>query len=1306
MDGSIPTWKGPVRPRFDSHKSKTTALDLCKSLLIKIERSLQSLKKENFDVTAFMDVVVLSDFFLQKITQVKAGPQGNVVEENGEALLFLANILTKYKKLASRLGARPKYSLSSRTRRYLLTFQNILLRQEARGAGEKNEAAWSSQEKKEAQSAALEEIPFADARNLWSKILCSDLGYVPWDHFFKLFEKAVQLSISPNDEAILKKLMTKTGVEYIRPSEFTNFLKAFDFGNLSPSCVSNAKQMWFSSGFYPWCSEHDAVKYLSGEPDGSYILSLSARTRSYYELSVVTGSEIQTWWIRCENPNGVYVTNSKKPDEEAYHKTLATFMHQCNATLPHHSEFLSEEGFLGDLTTEEIGELLISFPDGTYIISYDAEFDYPLVSEDESKPFFTVSYLLKSKIQNFYISKSTHGYRLQQGKKGSKRVAGLPFFESFRSVIHSRRDVLKYNWDFDNVPYLSILPFTNTGVVTELLGPEKEKEGVLLCYKTHLCAESVGGYPAGSQGSIMCDRFHVKSFGDRTIFALADGCNWGVRPRTAATRASAGFIDYLADLKIQSEASTLLSLKEHILRAYRVAHAKIVGDIAPEEIWTISQTTLIGGMIVPLVNNKTYKWAALFFSVGDCKAFLFNETDGVKDLTYGNRVNARNAKDTGGRLGPYVDGGQPDLRNLKSYFWPLKTGDIFFVVSDGVYDNMDPETLGYTPMQMKLSYPTWDDVPPLDVISLKNAFTVQYMNNVLFRCKQRTPYFLTRALLQHGMNITSKSRGFMEANPNSPEPADHTNFPGKMDHITAIGLRAGCLLEEKLTNKEKKNRDKEIKERAVLLKKQAKDHPDELMYLTKKNLRSGTIQKYGILKTKQSRPDLLQDTFNYPAFSLRYSTTMGLMVKSPPLNVAGLSITTVPDDTEPVSEPWTFEYTASVTKASVFCLGPATHYGSLDPASKVVDCFTQFILKHLDAAQNTIDIAELLADAAEAAHKNLTTPPIYNTENVLLLGGVCIRHAEDIATKTRKMYSLILMNVGSCRAYYWDYLKLQLLELTPDNLCYDTGCLGPSSSSDETPNIANLNIYSHLAEPHGMVLLMSPGVSAALDPYALGISSDEHDTCAEEMEETIRQFRNTKLMKLLSKAKHGDVGDHVNQILSYIRKLSSFDPSFEDEPIIPTTTLGHFSCVGFRVGPFQEDPPDNKQTRIETPKTKRASSASPRVPSKNLLPAILSDSGSVSGATPSNEGTEGASDRQSLTTSESTLENSKGRSRKGIHRKSTDGGDTRSSELKPKTPRDKKPKTPRDDSTRRTRKNESSDPSVTHGSAGGNDETN
>lgn len=97
----------------------------------------------------------------------------------------------------------------------------------------------------------------------------------------------------------------------------------------------------------------------------------------------------------------------------------------------------------------------------------------------------------------------------------------------------------RYNYNFEHVPTLGI---THQQVqflpsFTELVGPTKMTEGILLAHEL-VCAETVSGYPKKTKGAILCDCFHVRTVGDRVIFALADGCNWGDRPRAAAEKAS------------------------------------------------------------------------------------------------------------------------------------------------------------------------------------------------------------------------------------------------------------------------------------------------------------------------------------------------------------------------------------------------------------------------------------------------------------------------------------------------------------------------------------------------------------------------------------------------------------------------------------------------------------------------------------------------------------------------------------------------------------------------------------------------
>ena len=58
-------------------------------------------------------------------------------------------------------------------------------------------------------------------------------------------------------------------------------------------------------------------------------------------------------------------------------------------------------------------------------------------------------------------------------------------------------------------------------------------------------------------------------------------------------------VEYMSDSFLQMEMKTSVECQQQLIRAFRVAHDKIIEGTPPDEIWTVGQTTLIGGMLVP-----------------------------------------------------------------------------------------------------------------------------------------------------------------------------------------------------------------------------------------------------------------------------------------------------------------------------------------------------------------------------------------------------------------------------------------------------------------------------------------------------------------------------------------------------------------------------------------------------------------------------------------------------------------------------------------------------------------------------------
>ncbi len=141
---------------------------------------------------------------------------------------------------------------------------------------------------------------------------------------------------------------------------------------------------------------------------------------------------------------------------------------------------------------------------------------------------------------------------------------------------------------------------------------------------------------------------------------------------------------------------------ELILRAYQAAHNLIVQGRNEETLFMAGTTTMLAGVVLELETPESGKnFVFIFASIGDCKAYCYSpKTDTVQEITVGNRGGV-DAKDPGGRLGPNFEGGAPDLRNLILYGYLCEEGDIIFIVSDGVHDNVGTVFLLQTVSQVQ-----------------------------------------------------------------------------------------------------------------------------------------------------------------------------------------------------------------------------------------------------------------------------------------------------------------------------------------------------------------------------------------------------------------------------------------------------------------------------------------------------------------------------------------------------------------------------------------------------------------------------
>jgi len=315
-------------------------------------------------------------------------------------------------------------------------------------------------------------------------------------------------------------------------------------------------------------------------------------------------------------------------------------------------------------------------------------------------------------------------------------------------------------------------------------------------YEQLAAAMTVSTYPMipGNKtrdGDPICDQFGLQLFQNRVVVAVGDGCGWGIKPRQAAIDATRGFMDYMGahqqEINDVKEAGTLL------LKAFSVAHDQIL--LGKDHYSEAGTTTLIGGILLEIDEGNDRwapKWEFVVATVGDCRAFIVSKNHGeVGEITGQKNMPRLDAKDCGGRLGPYLEYGAPDLRNLNLYCVSCEEGDMIFLVTDGVTDNLDPQHLGLGPKDLPKSlglegFETWADVPGERAHRTKEVFKLKLLEQKLAEVVE--PEEITSILIDHCIKTTSSGKKWMEEHGGKRLPENYSKYPGKMDHTTCVSF--------------------------------------------------------------------------------------------------------------------------------------------------------------------------------------------------------------------------------------------------------------------------------------------------------------------------------------------------------------------------------------------------------------------------------------------------------------------------------------------------------------------------------------
>ena len=345
--------------------------------------------------------------------------------------------------------------------------------------------------------------------------------------------------------------------------------------------------------------------------------------------------------------------------------------------------------------------------------------------------------------------------------------------------------------------------------------------------------------PSNTQhhGDPIADVFSIIVRPNNCIMAVADGVNWGIKPRLAARCAVHGVMDHL-NLSLFSHSSPPQNIQDvfHcILRSFHSGQKLIIKHGG-------TTTTLCVGIIVELQEPRGgAKWGLCIVSVGDTLCYVWRgEAQMVYEITLAMHLGKeRNPRDSGGCLGCDL-GDQPDLSNLLCCFVPLSDEDIVFIVSDGVSDNFDPVILKealtegqpISPMSVpseggniaiasndqKVAHSSNSNgstvslvvVSPEQRQSLMLMKLTNILKNKLKSLKTKTSLQaqdVSDAIINYVIEATESKRGYLERcwveleNPdltvadrraNEKEIAQHIkSMPGKLDHATIAVYKVG-----------------------------------------------------------------------------------------------------------------------------------------------------------------------------------------------------------------------------------------------------------------------------------------------------------------------------------------------------------------------------------------------------------------------------------------------------------------------------------------------------------------------------------
>lgn len=327
-------------------------------------------------------------------------------------------------------------------------------------------------------------------------------------------------------------------------------------------------------------------------------------------------------------------------------------------------------------------------------------------------------------------------------------------------------------------------------------------------------------------GDPVADAFAICARKNSCVMLIADGVNWGEKPRIAARCALYGSMNYINKTIFQEgdQPNNTQEVIDLLRYSFDEAHRCILAKEG-------GVTTMCACMVVPVKNSEHF--AVCCVNVGDSYAYVISPNQGIREVTVGSHdiSSERDIRDAGGAIGP-VNGKHPELRNLTCSITFAKRGDVVFLATDGISDNYDPVVTKLA-LPRRESDSNFNNLSPTSPTTgpiirpemeprERHIYAMKEMERIIHEYELVTEepcsaQELCGALVQHVLSLTDSKRKILE-NPalyvrrkmtlkdkerRDSEIVDKMGkAPGKLDHASVVGFEVGIMKadEEEMEN--------------------------------------------------------------------------------------------------------------------------------------------------------------------------------------------------------------------------------------------------------------------------------------------------------------------------------------------------------------------------------------------------------------------------------------------------------------------------------------------------------------------------